>query len=90
MNLVSALHRRDKIENRKFCSELINVSKMPGRNQQRNCELKRAVHSCSKLTDLFKKWRPDDQYSTNESLDDVTDKKYARRVRCAEEKLFLF
>ena len=46
---------------------------MSGRSQK-NCELKRAAHSCSKLTDLFKKSRPDDQSSTNESLDDVTGK----------------
>ena len=81
MNLVSALHRNDNIESRKFCSELINVSKMSVRNQQRNCELKRAAQSCSKLTDLLKKSRPDDQFSTNESLDDVTGKNYTRRVR---------
>ena len=81
MNLVSALYRRDNIESRKFCSELINASKMPCRNQQRDRELKRTAQSCSKLTDLFKKSIPDDQYSTNESLDDVTGKKYARRVR---------
>ena len=80
MNLVSALHRRDNIESRKFCSELIKVSKIHGRNQQRNRKLKCATQSYSKLTDLFKKSRPDDQYSTNESLDDVTGEKYARRV----------
>ena len=79
-SLVSPLHRRYNIESRKFCREL-NASKMPGRNQQRNRELKRAAQPCSKLTDLFKKSRPDDQYSTNESLDDVTGKKYARRFR---------
>ena len=54
---------------------------MSRRKQQRNSELKRAAQSCSKLTDLCKKSRSDDQYSTNESLDDVTGKKYARRVR---------
>ena len=42
MNLVSVLHRRDNIDNRKICSELINVSKMSGRNQQKNRELTRA------------------------------------------------
>ena len=47
---------------------------MPGRNQQKNRELKRTGQSCSKLTDLFKKSRPDDQSSTNESLDDLTGK----------------
>ena len=46
---------------------------MPGRSQK-NCELKRAAHSYSKLTYLFKKSRPDDQSSTDESLDDVTGK----------------
>ena len=47
---------------------------MPGRSQQKNREFKRAACSCSKLKDLLKKSRPDDQSSTNESLDDVTDK----------------
>ena len=47
---------------------------MPGRSQQQNCELKHAAQYCSKLTDLFKKMRPDDQSSTNKSLDDVTGK----------------
>ena len=54
---------------------------MFGRNQERNRELKGATQSCSKVTDLFKKSRADDQYSTNETLDDVTGKKYERRVR---------
>ena len=81
MNLVSALHRRDNIESTNFYRELINVSKMLGRNQERNRELKGATQSCSKVTDLFKKSRADDQYSTNETLDDVTGKKYERRVR---------
>ena len=45
---------------------------MPGRSQPKNRELKCAAQSCSKLTDLFKKSRLDDQPSTNESLDDVT------------------
>ena len=31
---------------------------MPGRNDQKNCELKWAAQSCSKLTDLFKKAKP--------------------------------
>ena len=47
---------------------------MSGRSQQKNRELKRAVQSSSNLTDLFKKSRPDDQSSTNESLDDITGK----------------
>ena len=68
MNLVSVLHRRDNIEIRKFCTELINLSVMPGRSQQKNHYLKRAAQPCSKLTDLFKKSRPDDQSSTDESL----------------------
>ena len=54
--------------------ELINVSVIPGRSKQKNCELKRVAQSCSKLTDLFKKSRPDDQSSTNQNLDDVTGK----------------
>ena len=74
VNLVPVLNRRDSIENRKLCSELLNVSVMPGRGQQKNLELKCAAQSCSKLADLFKKLRPDDQFSTNESLDDVTSK----------------
>ena len=60
MKLVSVLHRRDNIENRKFCNELINVLIMPDGSQQKNRELKCAAQSCSKLTDLFKKLRPDD------------------------------
>ena len=47
---------------------------MPRRSQQENRQLKRAAQSCSKLKDILKKQRPDDQCSTNESLDDVTDK----------------
>ena len=74
MNLVSVLHRRGNIENRTFCSELLNVPVMPGRSQQKNRELKRAAQSFSKLTDRLKKLRPDDQSSTNESLNDVTSK----------------
>ena len=74
VNLVPVLNRRDSIENRKLCSELLNVSVMPGRGQQKNLELKCAAQSCSKLADLFQKLRPDDQFSTNESLDDVTSK----------------
>ena len=68
LNLVSVLHRRDNIEIRKFCTELINLSVMPGRSQQKNHYLKRAAQPCSKLTDLFKKSRHDDQSSTDESL----------------------
>ena len=41
---------------------------MPGVNQQKNRELKRAA------PDLFKKSRPDQQSSTNEIIDDVTGK----------------
>ena len=33
---------------------------MPDRSQQKNRELKRVAQSCSKLKDLFKKSRPDD------------------------------
>ena len=47
---------------------------MSSRSQQKNRKLKRATQSCSKLKDILKKQRPDDQCSTNESLDDVTDK----------------
>ena len=47
---------------------------MPRRSQQKNRQLKCAAQSCSKLKDILKKKRPDDQCSTNESLDDVTDK----------------
>ena len=47
---------------------------MPGKSQQKNHMLKGVVQSCSKLTDLLKKVRLDDQSSTNESLTDVTDK----------------
>ena len=36
---------------------------MPGRNQHKNRELKSAAQSCSYLTDLFTKLRPDDQSS---------------------------
>ena len=50
------------------------MSGMSGINQQKDRELNRAAQSSSKLTNLFKKWRPDDQSSTNESLDDVTGK----------------
>ena len=39
MKYVSVLHIKDNIENRKCCSELIKVSKMPGVNQQKNREL---------------------------------------------------
>ena len=45
MKLVSVLHRRDNIENRKFCSELLNVSVRPSRSQQKNRELKRVARS---------------------------------------------
>ena len=45
---------------------------MPGRSQQKNRKLKRAAQSSAKLTDLFKKLRPDDQSSTNEILSDTT------------------
>lgn len=41
---------------------------MPGRSQQKNRESKRAAHVCSKLNDLFKKSRHDDQSSFNETL----------------------
>ena len=68
MKYVSVLHIKDNTENRKCCSELIKVSKMPGVNQQKNRELKRAA------PDLFKKSRPDQQSSTNETVDDVTGK----------------
>ena len=47
---------------------------MPGKSQQNNRKLKGVAQSCSKLTDLLKKLRLDDQSSTNESLTDVTDK----------------
>ena len=74
MKIVSVLYRGDNIENRKFCSELLNVSVMFGRSQQKNRELKRAALSHSKLTDLLKKSRPDDQSSTNENLDNIAGK----------------
>ena len=38
---------------------------MPGRDQQKKRELKRAAQSCSKLTDLFKRSKT----STKESFD---------------------
>ena len=79
MNLVPALHRRDNIESRKFYSELINVLKMPGRNQQKNRELKRVAQSCSKLTDIFKKSRPEIPLMKVSMMSQA--KKYARRVR---------
>ena len=47
---------------------------MPGRRKQKNCDLKREAQSCSKLTDLLRKLRPDDQSSTHKSLDDITGK----------------
>lgn len=50
------------------------MSVLPGKSQQNNRELKRAVPSCSKLTHLLKKSKPDDQPSTNKSFYDVTGK----------------
>ena len=80
MNLVPALHRRDNIESRKFYSEITNVLKMPGRNhQQKNRELKRVVQSCSKLTDILKKSRPEIPLMKASMKSQA--KKYARRVR---------
>ena len=52
MNFVSVLHRRDNTENKKFCSELINLSVKSGKSHQNNREFKRAAQSYSKLTDL--------------------------------------
>ena len=63
MKYVSVLHTKDNIENRKWCSKLIKVSKLPDVNHQKNRELKRAA------PDLFKKSRPDQQSSTNETVD---------------------
>ena len=74
MNLVSVLHRVDNIKNRKFCRTLMNASVTPGRSQQKNGVLKCAAHSCTKCYSLFRKSRPNDQSSTNESLDNVTGK----------------
>ena len=88
MNLLSVLHRRDNIENLEFWCESINISVMPGRSQQRNYELKSAAQSCSKLTDLFKRLRLDDQYSTNESLNNVTDKFTQEELRLFK-KIFI-
>ena len=61
---------------------------MPGRSQQRNYELKSAAQSCSKLTNLFKRLRLDDQYSTNESLNNVTDKFTQEELRLFK-KIFI-
>ena len=47
---------------------------MPRINQLKNRELKCAAQFRSKLTDLFKKLRPDDQPSTSKSLNDITGK----------------
>ena len=68
------LHRTGNTENIKFCSEFKMVLAMADRIKQKNLKLKRAAQSCSKLIDLLKKSTPDYQSSTNESLDDVTDK----------------
>ena len=53
VDLVSALHRRDNIKNRKFSSELINVSVMSGRTQQENSEVKLVAQSCLKNRNLM-------------------------------------
>ena len=53
MDLVSTLNSRDTIESRKLSSEVINVSVMPGRTQQKNSELKYVTKSCLKNGDLM-------------------------------------
>ena len=47
----TALHRRDKTENRKCSSELINVSITSGRTQQENSKLKHVADSWFKNQD---------------------------------------
>ena len=90
MKLVSVLHKRDNIQNRKLCSELIIASVIPGRSQQKNHKLKRAAQSRSKLTDLFKQPRPDDKSSTNKSFDNVTRKKICKKSQVSISETTLF
>ena len=44
---------------------------MPGRNDRKNHELKRAAQSCSKLTDLFKKSKPSVEVSEGSEDEDT-------------------
>ena len=46
---------------------------MPGREQQKNRDLKRAAKSCNKITDLFKKARTkESQDNLNNIVDEVS------------------
>ena len=46
---------------------------MPGREQQKNHDLKRAAKSCNKITDLFKKVRTQEsQDNLNNIVDEVS------------------
>ena len=63
---------------------------MPGRSQQPNRKLKRLEQSCSKLTDLFKKSRTDNQSSTNENVDDVTVKNMQEESRKQKRNYTVF
>ena len=46
---------------------------MPGREQQKNRDLKRAAKSCNKITDLFKKARTQEsQDNLNNIVDEVS------------------
>ena len=46
---------------------------MPGREQQKNGDLKRAAKSCNKITDLFKKARTQEsQDNLNNIVDEVS------------------
>ena len=48
---------------------------MPGREQQKNRDLKRAAKSCNKITDLFKKARTQEsQDNLNNIVDEVSQK----------------
>ena len=44
---------------------------MPGRNDKKNCELKRASQSCSKLTDLFEKTKPSAEVAEDSQDEDT-------------------
>ena len=43
---------------------------MPGREQEKNRDLKRAAKSCNKITDLFKKARTQE---SQDNLDNIAD-----------------
>ena len=88
MNLVSVLHGRKNIKNSRFCSELTNISVIPGKKPTKELRVKVSgtalFQTCRSIQNIKTWWlRP------NESLDDITGKLHKKSQMSRSETTFL-